>query len=258
MCRPKWIAFIGPAGVGKTYNLVEAVRDEVQTHPCKEFQTVLGLTFMHGARRRLHKRLALGLRSQARVECSTIDSFALGLVRRFRRHLGFHGLIFPDDSEDEWVERDRQHYGSFAIIRQAASHLIGIPEIRSSLSQAYPILVVDEFQDCRDGLLVLVQALARSCNCFFAADEFQSLDDNPGGGVAWLESAAEVRRLEIQRRTQDSSLLSTAKALRSNVATPHGVDVISPDGPGLAAWEVATRIVGGGVKVVENRRFEIP
>ena len=50
--------FEGAAGTGKTYSLLEAVRERLVARPMLEHQRILALTFMHGSRRRLDEQFA--------------------------------------------------------------------------------------------------------------------------------------------------------------------------------------------------------
>src|SRR5579863_9149099 len=179
------IAFVGAAGVGKTYSLIAAVKKHLNCTPLQEpYQSVLGLTFMHGARRLLHDRLAKALGRRRLVECSTIDSFALALVRRFRRHAGLVGVVDVDpDGTDDWIEKDGTHRASFDVIRRTALRLLCLQEVRGAIASAYPVTVVDEFQDCSDELLEIIQTIAGISSSFIAADGFQSLEVQPSAAA---------------------------------------------------------------------------
>lgn len=237
----KRVAFIGPAGVGKTHNLVAAVAEEVRAHPLAPFQSVLGLTFMHGARRRLDARLSAALGRETKVGCFTIDSFALSVVRRFRRHLGLCGTVNVDKTHDVWQHQDGAHRASFNTIRDGAVRLLELAEVRAAVVAAHPILVVDEFQDCADELLAVITKLVGFTSTFAAADEFQALATvNDPPSVTWLRKEFDVRPLTENRRTSDGALLRTAWALRGGTKDVTGIDVVICGQAQRAAYRIAT------------------
>lgn len=61
--------FEGPAGTGKTHELIETVRLRVGGDGIHPQQRILALTFMHGSRRRLDERLMGTVETRARPEC---------------------------------------------------------------------------------------------------------------------------------------------------------------------------------------------
>ena len=75
--------FEGPAGTGKTFQLIEAVKAQVAATPLEPHQRVLALTFMHGSRRRLEERLRSVPELQGGFTCMTIDSFARSVLERW-------------------------------------------------------------------------------------------------------------------------------------------------------------------------------
>src|ERR1022692_3101422 len=81
-------AFCGGAGTGKTSMLIAAVEDETTRRAWHDWERILAVTFMHGARRRLASRLRTARLGAAKFECDTIDSFCLSVANRFRRMVG--------------------------------------------------------------------------------------------------------------------------------------------------------------------------
>lgn len=74
----------GAAGCGKAVWLIGALGEALADPPLREGQRVLALTFMRGARRRLHDKLCGFADARGRLHCVTIDSFAQRLVGRRR------------------------------------------------------------------------------------------------------------------------------------------------------------------------------
>ncbi len=79
--------FEGPAGSGKTFNMVARARQLVENDALGEGQRMLALTYMNGARRRLTKDLNNETLFRQKFDCLTFDSFAQTLVRRRNANL---------------------------------------------------------------------------------------------------------------------------------------------------------------------------
>src|SRR5690606_20368723 len=127
-------AFTGGAGCGKTHRLMQALSSHLGTMPLKDGQKVLALTFMHGSRRRLEERLDQLKILKGRTDCSTIDSFAWRLVRRW---LPLAVALGFADIEPDQYER----------VCDAAGALLQIKEVCGWVAATFPILLVDEAQD---------------------------------------------------------------------------------------------------------------
>lgn len=76
--------FEGPAGTGKTHNLVERARELVFTDVVGVEGRLLALTLMNGARRCLEARLGGEATFRRRFECQTFDVFTRTLAARRR------------------------------------------------------------------------------------------------------------------------------------------------------------------------------
>ena len=86
----------------------------------------------------------------------------------------------------------------------------------SWLCVRYPIVVVDELQDCKGDRLKIVQAIESCCHVIAAADEFQDLQPNgSNAAVAWLHASEGKKNvLSGNRRTKQAVLLQAAGNLR--------------------------------------------
>lgn len=219
------------------------MHEEVLRQPPAPYQAVLGLTFMHGARRRLRSKLSEKLKGATRIECSTIDSFALETVRRFRRHLGLCGFITVDHSDGDladWVHVAGVHRAPFHSIRRAAAALLERRETQIAIRAAYPLVIVDEFQDCDHDLLEVVKRLASFTSVFVAADEFQALSATADpAAIEWLQQEFTVTALTRSERTSVDALLRTAWALRNGAPDPNGVDIVICGQAQRAAFRIA-------------------
>ena len=76
--------FEGPAGSGKTYNLIESLKTVLASRPLREHEAVLGVTYMHGSRRRMHATLGKVAAVQGKFHACTIDSLVRTIVFRWR------------------------------------------------------------------------------------------------------------------------------------------------------------------------------
>lgn len=200
--------FEGPAGCGKTTRLFEVLEEVLETRPLAEHQRVLALTKMHGSRRRMQGRLDALPGLRRRFQCSTVDSFAWRVVRRWRS-------LARRLSTSELAEDDYEQVCSLA--GKLLAHDIAGPWV----TRAFPVVVIDEMQDSKDGPLAIVQALSASASCIAAADDFQDLDapgENPA--VTWARANGEVESLTHNHRTSVSSLLEAGKALRVGCDVP--------------------------------------
>ncbi len=228
------IAFEGPAGTGKTWNLMAALERVVAARPLLDGQKVLALTFMHGSRRRLHERLAGMAILGGRFECSTFDNLAWRLCHRWRQFAIEKGREFDPAGEYE---------GTCAH----AGWLLGHREVRSWLRAAFPFVLVDEAQDLTVPRLSMVQALALDGDLLLAADEFQCLQtdlhDNPT--IRWLRESVEVECLTEVKRTDVPGLLDAASALRRSTPLSlkgSGFRIVEASAPELMAWHVASAL----------------
>lgn len=215
----KVILYTGQAGTGKTTSLMQLLSQTIPLRKWDSFETVLALTFMHGSRRRLDTSLKFVKKTfNVRYQCSTIDSFVLNLTNRFRVYLGITKMIFPAETNTEslfeqFLTRDK--------IRELAISLLSKESVKNYISNSYPIIVVDEFQDCTGSLLDIIKGLASTTTLFIAADPFQQLSDPENlDGIQWIkDSGYQHNDLDVNgnHRTTDDRILRTASCLRSGV-----------------------------------------
>jgi hypothetical protein len=98
---------------------------------------------------------------------------------------------------------------------EAAGQLLASTDVAKWVAARYPVIVLDEFQDCAPVRLALAQRLQGRVAMLVAADDFQNLyltHESPG--VAWLRSLNVCEELTVNRRTNDANLIAAAQALR--------------------------------------------
>lgn len=198
--------FEGPAGSGKTFQVIEALKTLLSDRPLLDGEAVLGLTYMHGSRRRMHNRLAQLAVLQGRFFACTVDSLARRIVCRWR-------------TAARQLDPELDFTGSvdFKNICRVAALVTAKADVSSWLNVRYPLVVVDELQDCKGSHLGIIQALEACCHVIAAADDFQDLQSTgPSEAVEWLHGGIGKKNvLSGNRRTRDATLLTAADHLRS-------------------------------------------
>jgi len=200
--------FEGPAGTGKTTSLMAELATIIEERPLCDHEKVLALTKMHGSRRRLNCRLAMVKGLYRQFECVTADSFAWRILRRWRSlsRIRFGAEPAVDDYDE---------------VCRRAGVLLCEQQVCRWVARAYPVLIVDEMQDCKGGQIGMVEGLSRFATCLAAADDYQDLDgdkDNPA--VSWAHENAEVTSLTQIHRTTSVGLLAAAFAIRGGMSVP--------------------------------------
>jgi hypothetical protein len=220
--------FEGPAGTGKTHNLIEAVTGHCEGNNLLDHQKVLSLTFMHGSRRRLDNRLNSIAALRGRSIAMTIDSFARTLWHRWRSLASFHGIGL----------------GDFDQTCDACGQLLEYTAVANWVSRAYPIVIVDEAQELSPQRLRIIRALEGHVRLFVAADEFQCLDErlDTGPFMDWFH-AGEITQLRRVRRTTRAGLINAGIALRELTAPNNGPGLrISYEFPNLMPFKIGAAL----------------
>lgn len=197
--------FEGPAGSGKTYNLIERVRKLVGEKILGDGQRVLALTFMNGARRRLEANLGKFPELRRRFECKTVDAFAQTIIARRR------SLLSDCAKEIEEEARKLDQFNSKCFL---AAHLVRSESVAEWVAASFPLVIVDEAQDLNTHRLPILQGLSSACAILAAADEFQCLDDGVDSSavISWLGSYPNA--VKLNGSTQ-SGILDVAQAVRN-------------------------------------------
>lgn len=196
--------FEGVAGTGKTTRLMHELKQRVQKENLNEGQKILAITFMHGSRRRLQQTLSSEESVANRFECLTIDSFAKRISERWRSLLIETGF-FPEEGS-----------GIFQSTLQAAAHVTQNSSVRNWISRSYPIIIIDEFQDCSEYHINFISNIEPDVLILAAADEFQDLNScERNYAIEYLKSVGEGETLTDIHRTKRLGILSAAKLLRN-------------------------------------------
>jgi superfamily I DNA/RNA helicase len=249
----KVIVYTGQAGTGKTYSLMQRLTQILPQREWQNYEAILALTFMHGSRKRLESNLKfVNIDFKVKCECSTIDSFALNILNRFRSYLdlskpisvNFNGADFEGQYEIQLT---------LDTIHNYTIKLLNYESVRAFISNSYPYIVIDEFQDCNGTLLEIVKLLTSSTNVLIAADPFQQLSDFEGcEGMDWiLENEFEIIDLDTEgvKRTNNNKILNTATCLRKGENINGTKVYITPSAKSLTSYFLKTNIyynIGNG------------
>jgi hypothetical protein len=205
---------------------------------------------MHGARRRLE---ALIHREQPtlHVVVSTIHAFALGVVNRWRTALGLRFPVVAAPDAGGFVEKFGTVHATFDEIVSKAEELSTYETVRAFIATTYPLIMVDEAQDCSAVVLKFIEALGACSCCVMAADEFQNLlgEDDISDFGKWVSEGRQNGRIEHEeltepRRTSDAGILEAARALRQNsVATGANIPKYWAPTVPLLAWKIVEKVL---------------
>ncbi|MBO9682332.1 MAG: ATP-dependent helicase [Flavisolibacter sp.] len=240
--------YTGQAGTGKTTQIISKLNECLGQSGLPKHSCVLALTFMHGSRRRLTERLSVVKKERnVKVSCSTIDAFCTRIVQRFRRYIGFNKPLevsMVKDEENDIVENKRSIQVSIRFIRKSFIELMSFSSVKNFISNSYPIIIVDEFQDCEGQLLDVIRSLSNcSCSFIIAGDEFQQLNANTScEAIEWLTSICDLNELKNIHRTKNNSILNTASGLRSGSRISNSVIIKPVPSATLAAWSICLKI----------------
>jgi len=214
----KVVVYMGQAGTGKTYSLMQLLTQILPQRGWFKYEAILALTFMHGSRKRLESNLKF-VKNEFKVkcECSTIDSFALSILNRFR---SFFFLVKPIGISLNGSDSEGQFGIQFTLdtIHKNTISLLNYESVKVFICNSYPYIIIDEFQDCSGTLLEIVKLLTSSTNILIAADPFQQLSDTEESeGINWIiENKFEIFDLNAGgvKRTKNNKILNTATCLR--------------------------------------------
>lgn len=244
------VAVVGQAGTGKTTWLMQEAGRLAPRFLTADHHRLLAVTRMHGSRRRLQLEL---LDSCPTLPCTitTIDGFALSLLNRWRRSLTYSKPIQPADDDTEFSETIFGTEAGFHQIMVTSTDLLGSKTVRAVIQESYPLIMIDEFQDCQGPLLDFVKALSICSSLIIAADDFQFLDSSVGGcpAVEWLRSmedgaCSQCTELTMCHRTSVQKILDAARCLRDNIAADgETIPMICCANHGPAAFKIIEALV---------------
>jgi hypothetical protein len=244
------IAVVGQAGTGKTTWLMRQAAELAPRFLSAEHDLVLAITRMHGSRRRLQMKLRECCPS-VRCSVTTIDGFALSLLNRWRTSLGYARPIQPVDGDTAFSDTILGTEAGFVPILTASTGLLRSQTVKAVIRETFPLVMIDEFQDCHGPLLDFVKALSMCSAMIVAADDFQFLESGVVGcpAVEWVqapEQGASTRctQLTTCHRTSVKRILDAARCLRENIrAEGETIPVVCCPNHGPAAFKIIEALV---------------
>lgn len=250
---PPVVFITGPAGSGKTTRLLQQTAASAQSTALQGEQKILAMAFMHGARKRMEISFAeTAICARLPRKVTTIDGFSLDLLNRWRTALGFAWPFVPRQDEEGHppFERDFRTHATFHQINQHAVDLLNRETVAKLIATSYPVVVIDEFQDCTDARLDVVRALSKVTRVILAADSFQVLDDtNACPAIDWVDSLdgsqCERHSLSGSHRTTKKPILDAARALRDNCRVADQTVPVYYGRPALLVYKIIERLSPG-------------
>ena len=241
---------IGQAGTGKTTWLMARANELAPGLVAAEHQRMLVITRMHGARRRLEQKLKDACRTIP-YSVATIDGFALSIVKRWRTALGHTKPVAAVPGNVDFVDGVLGIEADFGRVAGSAARLLQSQTVGGVIGATYPLILIDEFQDCHGPLLEFVAALSKHGSVLLAADEYQLLDSTVTGcpAVEWARTqeangAGIIEELTTCHRTPVTGILNAARCLRENTpSTGRTISVVCCPKHGPAAWRIIERLV---------------
>ncbi len=230
------VLFEGAAGTGKTTQLFASARLHLQDYALTDGQKVLALTKYHGSRKRLTARLTGPDGIGAPVSCMTIDSFASMLVHRWR------GLVQHFGLAPKQVDFQATTSAAACLLREGAG---------SWIASSFPLVLVDEMQDCQGAEIELLAGLEPHVHCIAGADTFQDLTGNlENEAITWACGVSTPTPLTKVYRTRQSGLLNAALALRVGeglcLDRAPGFDIMSAPAASMAGANINWKIKSWG------------
>jgi hypothetical protein len=241
---------VGQAGTGKTTWLMAKANEYAPRLIVADHQRMLVITRMHGARRRLEHKLKGACRSIP-YSVATIDGFALSIVNRWRTALGHTKPVTAVPENVDFVDGVLGIEADFGRVAGGAARLLQSPTVGGVIGATYPLILIDEFQDCHGPVLEFVAALSKHSSVLLAADDFQLLDSAITGcpAVEWARTQADdgamtIEELTTCHRTSVAGILEASLCLRENTAaTGRTIPVVCCPQHGPAAWKIIERLV---------------
>lgn len=204
-----------PAGYGKTHEAVEAAKALAPGLPTG--RKVLFLTHTNSARETFNRRLKGGA-----AVMRTIHALAAELVDLYAAPFGLPRPLQPQRGEPTFEE----------MIELAIRLLTRRPEVARGLASRYPVILVDEYQDCSESQHEFIHRITAgaSTRTRLFGDDLQAIYDWDGAPVDFAEMTRThpTVRLETPRRWVDKAMRDFVVESRHALATGVPIDLRQP------------------------------
>jgi DNA helicase-2/ATP-dependent DNA helicase PcrA len=169
----------GRAGSGKTTVALWCARCFLESPQARSWHRVLFLTFSRTAVREISRRSGRALAGiRAFIEIQTFHGFSSRILTSFGRYAGFgkNPPYFQSDAEARLLGRNEGHLVYDDLLPRALE-AIRVPRLKRLLSERWPVVICDEFQDTDDLQWELLCELAEAGRLVLFADPNQMIYD---------------------------------------------------------------------------------
>ncbi len=202
---------LGGPGAGKTHVALIRARNEIRAGLLKEGQKVLFLSFARATVARIVEKASelIGREELRDLEINTYHSFAWTILKSHayllngKRDLQLlpppeaaaHFSDVPKgghqaEKDRLFTEEGRLHFDLFAKL--SATLLAGSQKLRHIYSDAYPLIILDEFQDTDADQWSLIKELGRESRLIALGDPDQRIYEFRGADPARLQEFVEA------------------------------------------------------------------
>jgi DNA helicase-2/ATP-dependent DNA helicase PcrA len=245
-CEANMLVLGGP-GCGKTTLSLIKANDLVAT--LEAGQQVLFLSFSRSAVRQVQLRCkdVVPMANRRSLAVKTYHAFCIDLLRAHGRLLtgAIPRLLFPGrervqraalgdgwETERQRLARDEALY-AFDLLADAVANLLErSTAVRTLVSDMYPVVILDEFQDTDSAQWRVVQQLATGSRVIMLADPDQRIFDYDARSdparldqVRALLDPAEFNLGDANYRSPDAGILGYADAVLRNHPLPNSSEV---------------------------------
>jgi len=190
-----WAVVQAFAGAGKTRLAIEVAKRFLKAPGLRAGQRILFISFSTASCIRAEESLRASAIRSDEFEVCTFHAFAFGLVRRYADRLGLVGPI-----RTGMRTASTGTHVSFDELVVHARTLLADADVAELVPDAYPLVIVDEFQHTSPSLLDLLQAGfvgKSSVRCFGDSDQrIQPESLSFDAHAASLAAGAEEHRIE--------------------------------------------------------------
>jgi len=245
----------GGAGSGKTYTLVNVIREVIEENPTSK---IACMTYTNAAVKEIEERV-----NHDNLSVTTIHDFLWDNIKHFQKELKSCLISLINDGEENRISSDFDtpiaenffdefekgvQYKEFVRLREAiVSHdevLIlankvfqEYPKINSILKDKFNFIFIDEYQDTNKGVVeIFLEHFNQSdkkCVVGFFGDAMQSIYDNTIGDLDEYKGDEDNQVTEIfkeQNRRNPQSVINLANRLRTDGLTQQpSEDVNAPN-----------------------------
>lgn len=251
----------GGAGSGKTYSLVQVIREVIARHPSSK---IACMTYTNASVHEIERRV-----DHTNLNVSTIHDFLWDNIKNFQRELkitliemlntedsgvslnGYEGEVpsdfFDKDREPEFVIQYKEYLklqdgivSHDEVLKLSERMFAKYPKIVSFVKSRYPFIFIDEYQDTNPLIVKILleyfPEVSKKCIVGFFGDSMQAIyddgvgdineylvtDENPEGCVY------EVQKKQNRRCPQ--SVITLANSLRlDNLRQEPSTDMKAPN-----------------------------